>query len=120
MLIRSISGVRGLTDSHLTAKTSIVYARAIHLFFPDGVIMCGRDSRPSGNVIQEAMTNELVRLGRTIIDCGIVPTPTVQFMVHNTEAVGGFVITKKAVDEIGVDVLYQMLHEADPQYKEKK
>ena len=93
MLIRSISGVRGLTDSHLTAKTSIVYARAIHLFFPDGVIMCGRDSRPSGNVIQEAMTNELVRLGRTIIDCGIVPTPTVQFMVHNTEAVGGFVIT---------------------------
>ena len=34
--------------------------------------------------------------------------------------VGGFVITKKAVDEIGVDVLYQMLHEADPQYKEKK
>ena len=34
--------------------------------------------------------------------------------------VGGFVITAKAVREIGVDVLYQMLHEADPQYKEKR
>ena len=39
------------------------------------------------------MLDELVRLGRTIILCGIVPTPTVQFMVHNTEAVGGFIIT---------------------------
>ena len=34
--------------------------------------------------------------------------------------VGGFVITAKAVREIGVDVLYQMLNEADPQYKENK
>ena len=28
--------------------------------------------------------------------------------------VGGFVMTKKAVDEIGVDKLYKMLNEADP------
>ena len=55
--------------------------------------MCGRDSRPSGEMIQSIMTDELIRLGRTIIDCGIVPTPTVQFMVHNTEAIGGFIVT---------------------------
>ena len=93
MLIRSISGVRGLTDSHLTPSISIAYARALHSFLSDGVIMCGRDSRPSGEMIQDEMTRELVRLGRTVIDCGIVPTPTVQFMVHNTEAVGGFIVT---------------------------
>ena len=93
MLIRSISGVRGLTGSHLNPSVSKKYAKALHSFLPDGVIMCGRDSRPSGEMIQSIMTNELVRLGRTIIDCGIVPTPTVQFMVHNTEAVGGFIVT---------------------------
>ena len=93
MLIRSISGVRGLTDSHLTLSISIAYAKALHSFLSDGVIMCGRDSRPSGEMIQSEMTKELVRLGRTVIDCGIVPTPTVQFMVHNTEAVGGFIVT---------------------------
>ena len=93
MLIRSISGVRGLTDSHLTPSISIAYAKALHSFLSDGVIMCGRDSRPSGEMIQDEMTKELVRLGRTVIDCGIVPTPTVQFMVHNTEAVGGFIVT---------------------------
>ena len=95
MLIRSISGVRGLTDSHLTPSISIAYARALHSFLSDGVIMCGRDSRPSGELIQGEMTKELVRLGRTVIDCGIVPTPTVQFMVHNTEAVGGFIVTDR-------------------------
>ena len=93
MLIRSISGVRGLTDSHLTPKISSIYARALHTSRPDGVIMAGRDSRPSGDMILHAMTEELVGLGRTVIQCGVVPTPTVQFMVHNTEAVGGFIVT---------------------------
>ena len=92
MLIRSISGVRGLTGSHLNPSISKKYARALHSSLPDGVIMCGRDSRPSGEMIQSIMTDELIRLGRTIIDCGIVPTPTVQFMVHNTEAIGGFIV----------------------------
>ena len=39
------------------------------------------------------MVGELIKLGRTVIYCGIVPTPTVQFMVHTSEAVGGFIIT---------------------------
>ena len=93
MLIRSISGVRGLTETHLTPDSSVAYAKALHQFLPDGVIMAGRDSRPSGDDILHAMMGELTRLGRTVILCGIVPTPTVQYMVHNTEAVGGFIVT---------------------------
>ena len=77
MLIRSISGVRGLTETHLTAESSVVYARAFHQLLPKGVIMAGRDSRPSGEDIIQAMMGELTQLGRTVIQCGIVPTPTV-------------------------------------------
>ena len=93
MLIRSISGVRGITDTHFTPSVIVNYARALHHYLPKGVIVCGRDSRPSGEELQEAMAGELVRLGRTIVDCGIVPTPTVQFMVNDSEAIGGYVIT---------------------------
>ena len=93
MLIRSISGVRGLVKTHLRPEESVVYARALHKYLPDGVIVVGRDSRPSGDQILESMCEQLVQLGRTVIHCGIVPTPTVQFMVHNTEAVGGFIVT---------------------------
>jgi phosphomannomutase len=77
----------------LTPESAIAYAKALHQFLPEGVIMAGRDSRPSGEDIIQAMLNEFTRLGRTIIHCGIVPTPTVQYMVHNTEAVGGFIVT---------------------------
>ena len=93
MIIRSISGVRGITKTHLTPESAVGYARALHQTLPTGVIMAGQDSRPSGEDIIHAMMGELVRLGRTVILCGIVPTPTIQFMVNNTEAVGGFIVT---------------------------
>ena len=93
MLIRSISGLRGLTQSHLTPEVSIAYARSLDEYLPKGVIMSGRDSRPSGELLVDTINEELSRLGRTIIDCGIVPTPTVQYMVHSTEAVGGYIVT---------------------------
>ena len=54
MLIRSISGVRGFTETHLTAESSVVYARALHQLLPKGVIMAGRDGRPSGEDIIQA------------------------------------------------------------------
>jgi phosphomannomutase len=93
MIIRSISGVRGLVKTHLTPEYSIYYARALNKLLPQGVIMAGRDSRPSGESILNSMILELNRIGRTVIDCGIVPTPTVQYMVQNTEAIGGFIVT---------------------------
>ena len=93
MLIRSISGVRGLTKTHLTPQAVVSYARALHVFLPDGVIVSGQDSRPSGEEILYVINNELTRLGRTVVHCGIVPTPTVQYIINNTEAVGGFIVT---------------------------
>jgi len=93
MIIRSISGVRGLIDSHLTTKVIECYARAFHSHLKPGLIFIGRDSRPSGEDFLDSFANELVRLGRDVIICGIVPTPTVQFMVERSEAAGGIIIT---------------------------
>ena len=53
MLIRSISGIRGLVSSHLTQELCINFANAIDLIIPDGVIMLGRDTRPSGEELLE-------------------------------------------------------------------
>ena len=93
MLIRSISGIRGLVKEDLNRDTIIQYANALHTTLKPGVVYAGRDSRPSGETIIEIMIEELLKRGRTVIYCGIVPTPTIQFMVHTTEAVGGFIIT---------------------------
>ena len=93
MIIRSISGVRGLTFTHLNTETISAYARAFHKYNDNGLIFLGRDTRPSGENLLEVFSQELVRLGRDVIDCGVVPTPTVQFMVERSEAAGGVVIT---------------------------
>jgi phosphomannomutase len=93
MIIRSISGVRGITKTSLTPNTIKLYAHAFHDQLPKGLIYLGRDSRPSGEDILEIFSNELIDLGRDVVNCGVVPTPTVQFMVERSEAVGGVIIT---------------------------
>ncbi|MBC8215749.1 MAG: phosphoglucosamine mutase [Candidatus Marinimicrobia bacterium] len=93
MIIRSISGVRGITDTNLTESTARIYARALHHILSHGVIMVGMDGRPSGQFLIQAFVEELSVHGRDVIVCGIVPTPTIQFMVEQTEAVGGVIIT---------------------------
>ncbi|MFQ6612120.1 MAG: phosphoglucosamine mutase [Fidelibacterota bacterium] len=93
MIIRSISGVRGLVDTHLNGEEVRKYARALHHQLSVGVIIIGRDSRPSGDWLADAFVEELLHLGRDVIGCGIVPTPTVQFLVEHSEAAGGVVIT---------------------------
>ncbi len=93
MIIRSISGVRGLIDTHLTTKVIQAYARAFHIHIKPGLVFIGRDSRPSGEDLLDNFVNELVRLGRDVIICGVAPTPTVQFMVERSEAAGGIIIT---------------------------
>jgi len=93
MLIRSISGIRGLVNSDLTPQSCYDFASAMDQVLHDGVIMICRDTRSSGEDLLENVSGQLLKCGRNVITLGIVPTPTIQFMVQNTEAQGGIVIT---------------------------
>ncbi len=93
MLIRSISGIRGIVDSHLTEDVIRNHMRGAHQIFNAGAIIIGRDSRPSGAMITNIVIDEFLKLGRNVIFCDIVPTPTIQFMVEQTDAAGGIIVT---------------------------
>ena len=93
MIIRSISGVRGITKSSLTTETIKLYAHAFHDLIPDGLIYLGRDARQSGEELLEIFSAELIEIGRDVVLCNIVPTPTIQFMVERSEAAGGIIVT---------------------------
>jgi len=93
MLIRSISGIRGIVDTHLTDDVIRKYVQGAHKIYQDGAIIVGRDSRQSGFTLTNIVIDEFIRLGRNVIFCDIVPTPTVQFMVEQTDAAGGIIIT---------------------------
>lgn len=93
MLIRSISGIRGIIDTHLKDDVIRNYVRGAHQIYQDGAIIVGRDSRPSGAMLTNIVIDEFIRLGRNVIFCDIVPTPTIQFMVEQTDAGGGLIVT---------------------------
>ena len=93
MLIESISGVRGITVEDLDDNILISYAMAINKYCKDGKIIIARDSRKSGLKILSIIFKVIQKTGRRIENCGIVPTPTLQYAVESSSAIAGIMIT---------------------------
>jgi phosphomannomutase len=92
-LMFSISGLRGIVGKDLFPDTVQHYAAAFGDFLGGGSIVIGRDARPSGPLFRNAVVRGLHSVGCRVIDCGIVPTPTVLFMVRKLRVRGGIAIT---------------------------
>ena len=92
-LIFSISGLRGVVDKDLNPHVVFRYARSFGKYLGKGNVIIGRDTRQSGKQYRRAVIRGLNSTGRAVIDLGIVPTPTVLFMVRKLKASGGIVIT---------------------------
>lgn len=56
-------------------------------------IVIGRDSRVSGRWIMPYVQGLLASLGYDVVDLGIVPTPTVQYVTMHLKADGGLIVT---------------------------
>lgn len=93
MLIESVSGVRGIFPSDLDDSVARRYAYGFHCLMEDGPVIVGRDTRPSGPRLLSSIIGTFESAGRHVRDCGVCPTPTVQFVVGDTDAVGGIVVT---------------------------
>lgn len=91
--IRSISGLRATVSDFLTEKIVADYSMAFATIQPDGPIVIGHDGRPSGAWIMRRLHHSLELSGRSVVNAGMVPTPTVQLLVEKSEAAGGIVVT---------------------------
>ena len=92
-LIKSISGIRGIFDKTLNQKISSKYAQIFSSIQPQGDILIAQDSRPHGKFIYNAILKSLINLGRNVRSCGIIPTPTAQFIIKDKNLAGGIVVT---------------------------
>ena len=92
MLIESLSGVRG-RDTDLNAEVVTAYGYAFSEFTNSDKILVGRDTRQNGQHIKSILIEALKNAGKTVVDLGICPTPTVQHAVEYHQAAGGIVIT---------------------------
>ena len=92
-LVKSTSGVRGVLGNGLDMHMLAEYAAAFGTMLQKGKVVVGRDSRPSGTIINPIIISVLQSVGLDVIDVGIVPTPTVEIAIKKLKAVGGICIT---------------------------
>lgn len=91
--IISVSGLRGIVGDSLTPEVVLRYAGAFAEGLPPGPVVIARDSRPSGAAFVEMLRGALAACGRSVIDGGVLPTPTVGVLVRETRAAGGIQIS---------------------------
>jgi len=92
-LMVSVSGIRGIVGESLTPEIITDYTYAYSELIGSGKIIVGRDSRITGEMVNNIVTGVLLSKGIDVIDIGIVPTPTVQFTVKQLNAQGGIAIS---------------------------
>ena len=92
-LIKSISGIRGIFNKNLNSTITNHYINIFSNIQNNGDILIARDSRPHGKIIYDEACKTLSLLGRNVICCGIIPTPTAQYIIKEQNLAGGIVIT---------------------------
>lgn len=99
-LIISISGMRGIIGKNLSASIATDYASAFGTFLKSNykkqgkpTVCIGRDSRPSGQMLESAVAAGLCAAGVDVIILSLVITPTVGIMLRQLNCAGGVMIT---------------------------
>jgi phosphomannomutase len=88
-----ITGVRGVVGETLTPELVVRFAEAFGAYLDGSRVLVCRDPRPSGPMLQAAVTAGLLSVGCEVVDLGICPTPSLQLAVPWLEAGGGISIT---------------------------
>lgn len=92
-LMKSVSGIRGIVGETITPELISRVGSAFAEFCGRATVVIGRDSRPTGPVIEKGLESSLLLSGCPVVNIGVVPTPTVQIMVEHLKAAGGIVIS---------------------------
>ena len=88
-----ISGVRGIWNDSLTAEKAEQITRLFVEVMNVKKVVLGSDTRASRDELKEAVIQGLRKSGCHVIDCGIIPTPTLALMVRKESADGGIMMT---------------------------
>lgn len=92
----TISGLRGVWGENLNENIAREYIEAFAVFLQKRnakKILLGRDPRKSGPIITNVAMSILVNAGFEVLDAGIIPTPTMIFLIRQNKFDGGIMLT---------------------------
>ncbi|MBP2144762.1 phosphomannomutase/phosphoglucomutase [Methanofollis sp. W23] len=85
------NGVRGVVGEAMTPDLVMRIGMALGTM-RKGTIAVGRDTRTSGEALTSAVSAGLMAAGCEVVDCGVLPTPALQYLVRE-HFDGGAMIT---------------------------
>ena len=89
--------VRGIVGTDLTDEVAYGIGRGYATLLAQrgisGAVAVGRDNRPSGAALRDALVRGLTECGVDVVDVGVVPTPLLYWALHHEHVVGGIQIT---------------------------
>ena len=89
--------IRGVVDADLTVESAHAiggaYAALMRERGVTGEVAIGRDNRPSGDKLRDALVEGLTSAGVSVVDIGVVPTPVLYWSLHHLPVIGGIQIT---------------------------
>jgi phosphomannomutase/phosphoglucomutase len=89
--------VRGIVGRDLTEEVAYGLGRGYAAYLVTkgirGAVAVGRDNRPSGDALRNALVRGLTECGFDVVDIGVVPTPLLYWTLHHEDVVGGIQIT---------------------------
>jgi phosphoglucosamine mutase len=86
-------GIRGVANVDLTPELAFRVGRAAAAAIGGGVFFVGRDTRPSGPMLEAAFAAGVCSAGATVELGGILPTPAVAYLVRQRDAACGVVVS---------------------------
>ena len=89
--------IRGIVGADLTTRVAHGVGRAFAAYMArngvKGAVAVGRDNRPSGTALRDALVRALTESDVDVVDVGVVPTPLLYWSLHNLPVVAGIQIT---------------------------
>ena len=88
----SVSGVRGVVGETLTPRLLCRFAEAFGTYVGPGRVLVGRDTRPSGQMVEHAVIAGLMATGCEPVIAGVLPIPSVQLRCATRPDIAGAIM----------------------------
>ena len=90
-------GVRGIANSELTPELAFNLGKAGAFVLKKEderpVVLIGKDTRISGDMLEDAISAGILAMGGNVIKVGVLPTPAIAYLVKYYRATAGIVIS---------------------------
>ncbi|MGP1569659.1 MAG: phosphoglucosamine mutase [Eubacteriales bacterium] len=90
-------GVRGIANSELTPELAFNLGKAgAYVLKKEDerpIVLIGKDTRISGDMLEDAISAGILAMGGNVIKVGVLPTPAIAYLVKHYKATAGIVIS---------------------------